>query len=160
MIRRLDLLLFVLAASGTGFSAQPATKSTSPYYTPRTLCEISFHREKVNPKYVSLDAEFVNATPHGAFLLDKHCAGRGLQIDFAKTGLDQGAVTLNKDFWRISRAQGTFQGMLERDERTGRIYLSVQSVLNFRPEYFYPEERKPEPIQLPQQEFPSWPPQL
>ena len=160
MTRHVDLLLFVLAASGIGFSAQPAVLSTSPPYTPVTLCGISFHHQEANPKYASLEAEFVNATPHGVILLDQHCPARALQIDFPKTGVDPGAATLKRDFWRISRANGTFRGMLERDQRTGRLYLSVQSVLNFRPVYFYPEERKSEPIQLPQPELPSWPPKL
>lgn len=160
MTRRVGLLLFVLTASEMGFPAQPAAQSLSPLYAPVTLCGISFHHQKADPKYISVEAEFVNAMPHGAILLDHHCPGRGLQIDFPKTRLDPGAATLKQDFWRISRANGRFRGMLERDERTGRIYLSVQSVLNLQPEYFYPEERKPEPIQLPQPELPHWPPEL
>ena len=129
-------MLFTLTALGTGFSAQPTAQNTSAAYTPVTLCEISFNHQRANPKYVSLEAGFVNATPHGVILLDKHCSGRGLQIDFPHAGLDKGAATLKKDFYRISRAKGTFQGILERDQRTRRLYLSVQSVLSFRPRVF------------------------
>ena len=122
------------------------------------ICGLSFHDEQANPKYVSLDAEYVNATPHGLFLLDRHCPrGKGLQIDFPTTGMDANAARLKNDLWLIVRATGTFRGTLERDRQTGRLCLFVQSVINFQPEYMYPEH-EPAPIRLPEPEWPKWPP--
>jgi hypothetical protein len=153
MTKRLVLLLLALGAPGMGLSAQSAAQEGTPPYTPVTLCGISIRHQKVKPKYVSLDAEYVNATPHGLFLIDRHCRGKGLQIDFPKTGLDPGAATLKDNLWIIAQATGTFRGMLERDQRTGRLCLIVQSVLGFRPKYFDPE-RKDKPLRLPDPELP------
>ena len=82
MTKRLVLLLLALGAPGMGLSAQSAALEGPPRYTPVTLCGISIRHQKANPKYVSLDADFVNATPHGVILFDKHCAGRGLTNRF------------------------------------------------------------------------------
>jgi hypothetical protein len=159
MMGRLVLLLFALATLVTGFSVQSAAQNASPLYTSLTLCKISFRNEKTNPKFVSLDLRYVNAHPHGMILFDRHCPGKGLEIDFPKTELDPSAAKLRDDLWLISEATGTFRGMLERDQRTGRLCLSVQSVLNFKPKYFYPEY-KDKPLQLPEPEWPKWPPAL
>ena len=124
-----------------------------------TMCDIAFHREKVNPKYISIDAEYVNASPHGLILLDRKCPRRGLEIDFSDTGLDAGATTLKDNLWMIRLATGTFRGMLSRDHASARLMLTIQSLLNFQSKPIYPEE-KPEPIHLPEPQWPKWPPAL
>jgi hypothetical protein len=121
------------------------------------FCNIAFHYEKVNPKYISVDAEYVNGTPHGVILLDHRCPRRGLEIDFASTGLDADAAMMKEHFWEIGRATGTFRGILDRDRVTGRLCLTVHSVLNLQPHFFYPNHGSV-PIQLPEPQWPTWPP--
>jgi hypothetical protein len=122
------------------------------------MCGINFHRGKVNPKYISVEAEYVNAIPHGVILIDRRCR-RGLGIDFADAGLDTGAATMKDQFLLIRRATGTFRGVLSRDRPSGLLGLTVQSVLNLQSEPFYPEENF-NPIRLPEPQWPTWPPAL
>jgi hypothetical protein len=122
-------------------------RDRQPVYLPIKLCEIAFHREKVNPKFISIRAEFVNAIPHGLVLIDRTCANKGLQIDFADTGLDPSVALLKDHLGQIWRAEGTFRGILKRDRATGRLYLWLQSVVDFRSPYYQPE---PGPIRLPE----------
>jgi hypothetical protein len=134
-----------------------APPSRQPTYVAVSLCQIAFHHESANPQYVSLDAEYVNATPHGLVLIDHACPRRGLQIGFADTGLDANAERLKKHLWGIGRATGMFRGKLYRDRATGMLGLTVQSVLNLQPQFFYPEDDD-RPIQLPEQPMPKFPP--
>jgi hypothetical protein len=160
MTGRFALLLFALAPIVIGDLANSQTRNTQPRYTPVTLCEISFHHERVNPKYVSVDAEYVNASPHGLFIRDRRCPGKGLHIDFPDTGLDPSVALIHDHLWEIYRANGTFRGMLKRDRHTGRLYLWLESVVNFQPADYLPEFDKGEPIRLPEPAMPKWPPTL
>lgn len=133
--------------------------TAQPAYVHVTMCGIAFHMERVNPKYISLEAEFVNASPHGVVLLDHRCPRRGLQIDFAKTGLDASATMMEHRYFLMARATGTFRGILSRDRVNGRLGLTVQSVLNLQPQYMYPEINDvPGPVRLPEPQMPLWPP--
>jgi hypothetical protein len=157
MTNRFTLLLIASVPMVIVYAADCQAPTAQPIYVRVTLCQLAFHHEKVNPKYVSLDLEYVNADPHGQMLLNRHCPTKGLLIDFPNTGLDSNAATLRDQRWIIARATGTFRGMLERDQRTGRLVLSVQSVLKFRPAYMY-SEHVPGPIRLPEPDWPKWPP--
>ena len=159
MIRQIVLLLFAFAPIVIANPANCQAAPSQPVYVAVTLCGLAFHNEKVNPKYVSLDAEFVNASPHGLVLLDHRCPRGGLGIDFADTGLDPNAEMMKEHFWDMGRATGTFRGKLDRDRVTGRLCLTVQSVLNLQPHFFYPEHGD-QPIQLPDSPLPKWPPSL
>jgi hypothetical protein len=130
--------------------------TTQPAYVHVTMCGIDFHRGKTNPKYISLEAEYINAIPHGVILIDWRCR-RGLSIDFAETGLDAGAATMKDKFLLIRRATGTFRGVLNRNRNSGRLGITVQSVLNLQSKLFYPEEEI-DPIRLPEPQWPMWPP--
>jgi hypothetical protein len=155
MIRRVVLRLLAFAPVVIANSAKCQAPPSQPDYVSVTLCEIAFHHEKVNPKYVSLDAEYVNATPHGLVLLDRRCPKRGLGIDFADTVFDANAEMMKKHFWEMDRATGTFRGILGSRPRSG-LYLIVQSVLNLQPQFFFPDHDRP--IQLPEPPLPKWPP--
>ncbi len=160
MKRRFVLLLFVLAQTIIRFSVHGQAPTVQPPYAPIGLCEISFNHEKVNPKYVSLHAEYMSAVPHGLFLTDRHCPRKVLQIDFPDTGLDPSVALLKKHLSEINRASGTFQGVLKRDPATKHVYLWLQSVVNLKPAEYVPAFDKGEPIRLPEPPVPKWPPTL
>jgi len=149
MTRRIVLLLLALAPMMIRPSVQAQARSMQPHYSHVTLCGVSFHNAKMNPKYISINAEVVSAIPHGLFLTDRRCARNVLQIDFADTGLNY--------LLRVYRATGTFRGVLKRDHVTGRPYLWLQSVKLQSGEPL-PEIYIDEPIQLPDQPLPKWPP--
>lgn len=152
--------VFLILAFAPIALAQPAHNAAptqQPAYVHVTMCGIAFHHEKVNPRYISLDAEFVNASPHGVILLDRRCPRRGLQIDFADRDLDANAIMMKHKYFLIARATGTFRGILSRDRVNGRLGLTVQSVLNLQPQYMYPE-LKDDPIHLPEPPWPVLPP--
>jgi hypothetical protein len=155
MTRRLVLLLLASAPMMMRPSAQAQTLVAQPRYASVTLCEISFKKGSVNPKYVSIDAEFVDAIPHGLLLTDRRCVRNGLQIDFPDTGLDPSVAFIRKHIGELHRANGTFRGILKRDQATGRIYLWLQSVVNFQPTDPLEEPYKDEPIQLPEPPMPK-----
>jgi hypothetical protein len=156
MTRYRVLLLLASTSMSIAQSTHSEAPSTLPVYAHVTLCRLGFNREKVNPKYISLDAEYVNADPHGVILLNRRCPRRGLDIGFSETGLDAGATMMKDQFWIISHATGTFRGILSRDVVTGRLSLTVQSVLDFRPHLMYPGHNVG-PIRLPEPELPTWP---
>jgi hypothetical protein len=158
MPRCFVLLLVASAPMMIRPHAQAQARSTQPHYAPITLCDISFHSERVNPKYISLEAEYLSAFPHGLFLTDKRCARKGLQIDFPDTGLDPSVAFINSHLLEIGRATGTFRGILKRNRVTGRPYLWLQSVVNFQSADPLPEPYKDELIQLPEPPLPKWPP--
>ncbi len=157
MTRRFVLLMFVLAQTMIEPSVHGQARTVQPLYASIRICEISFHHEKVNPKYVSLDAEYVSAVPHGLFLTDRRCPTKALQIDFPDTGLDPSVALLKRHLFEINRASGTFQGVLKRDPVTKRVYLWLQSVVNLKSAEYVPELNKDEPIQLPEPPLPKWP---
>jgi hypothetical protein len=158
MTLRFVLLLFVLAQMMIGPSVQAQARTAHPPYVSIGLCEISFHHEKVNPKYVSINAEFVTAFPHGVFLADQRCPRKALGIDFPDTGLDPSIALLKRHLFEINRASGTFQGVLKRDPVTERIYLWLQTVVNLKSAEYVPELDKDRPLQLPGPPLLKWPP--
>jgi hypothetical protein len=158
MTCRSVFLLFVLAQTMIGSSVHGQRPTVQPPYAPIGLCEVSFHHEKPNPKYVSLEAEYVSAVPHGLFLTDRRCPRKALQIDFPDTGLDPSVALLKKHLYEFNRASGTFQGVLKRDSVTKRVYLWLQYVVNLKPAEYVPELSKDGPIQLPEPPLPKWPP--
>jgi len=158
MTGRFILLLFALAPIVIGDSAYSQARNTQPRYTPVSVCNISFHHERVNPKYISVDAEYADAFPHGLVLSDRRCPGKGIQIDFPDTGLDPSVALIKDHLWEIHHAKGTFRGMLKRDRGTNRLYLSLESVVNFQSADYSPESDKDGPIRLPEPPLPKWPP--
>jgi hypothetical protein len=160
MIRRFVLLLFALSPIVIADSVHSQAREARSSYVPITLCELSFHHEKQNPKYISVDAEYVSAIPHGLYLIDRHCAKKAIQIDFADTGLDPSVAVINDHLWEIQKATGTFRGMLKRHRDTKRLYLWLESVVNFQPAEYLPAFDKGEPIRLPEPTLPKWPPTL
>ena len=70
-----DLLFLLIIASALliCLPAQAQAGPKQPRYVPITLCQISFKNGRHNQKFISVDAEYVSATPHGLFLTDKHC---------------------------------------------------------------------------------------
>jgi hypothetical protein len=147
MTGRFVLLLFALAPIVIGDSIHSQARNVQPHYVPITVCEVSFHDETPNPKYISIDAEYVNAIPHGLFLIDRRCAKKALQIDFPDTGLDPSVELIKQHLSEIHRANGTFRGILKRDHVT-RLYLRLDSVVNFRSADYLPELDPGEPIRL------------
>ena len=153
------MLLLALAPMVLAQTAPTKAPTAQPAYVHVSMCGFAFRMERVNPKYVSLEAEFVNASPHGVVLLDHRCPGRGLQIDFAETGLDASATMMEHRYFLMARATGTFRGVLSRDRLNGRLGLTVQSVLNLQPRYMYPDINDgPGPVRLPEPQWPAWPP--
>jgi hypothetical protein len=155
MTVRLVQFLFAFAATVIGYSANGQAHNTEPPYVPVTLCELSFHRERPNPKHVSIEAEYVSGIPHGLVLIDRRCEGKGLGIDFADTGLDPSVAFIKRHLFEIHRANGTFRGTLKRDRVTGRLYLWLESVVDFRSDDIQDEDK---PIHLPDPPPPTWPP--
>jgi hypothetical protein len=153
MIRRSVLLLLALVPMIVRLSLQAHAQNTQPRYTPVALCEIALHDEKAFPKYVSLDAVYVSAIPHGLFLKDPRRERCGLQIDFPDTGLDPSVAFIKDHMLEIGRATGTFRGILKRDRVIGRRYLWLQSVTNFQSAYQPPELYIDEPIRLPKPHY-------
>lgn len=97
--------------------------------------------------------------PHGLYLIDEHCPKMGLQIDFARTGLDPSLKSLHDHLFEFHRATGTFRGTVKFDLETKRRYLWLESVLNFNCDScsgFGPYEDKP--IHLPDPALPAFPP--
>jgi hypothetical protein len=158
MKRRFVLVLLASVPIMIRPSAQAQARNAQPRYAPVTLCEISNHKEWVNPKRISLEAEYVNAIPHGLFLIDHRCTGKALQIDFPDSGLDPSVAFIKDHLLGIHRANGIFRGILKRDRVTNRRYLWLQSVVNFQTADYLPELHKDKPIQLPEQPWPKWPP--
>jgi hypothetical protein len=156
MTRRFVPLLFALAPVVIGYSGQSQARNTQPLYAPVTLCEISSHHKGVSPKYISVDAEYINAVPHGLFLTDRRCPRKVLQIDFADNGLDPSVALIKDHLLQIHRADGTFRGIIKRDSANGRLFLWLQSVINFQSPDYQPE---PKPIRLPEPPFPNVPPE-
>lgn len=154
------LLSFALAAPRIGLSAQSAAQGETSLYTRVTLCGISFHHERANPKHISVDAEYVSAIPHGLFLIDRRCEGKGLQIDFADNGLDPSVAFIKHHMFEIHRAHGIFRGTLKRGRVNGRLYLWLESVADFRSDDIHPAPHEDEPIHLPEPPLPTWPPTL
>src|SRR5690242_16805286 len=137
MIRPFVLVLFAWTSIVSGCLDQ--RRNAQPVYTAISLCEISFAREKANPRLISVRAEFVNAWPHGLVLIDRQCPNKGIQIDFPDTGLDPSVAIIKDHLFQIWRADGTFRGILRRDRGDGRLYLWLQSVVNFESPYYQPE---------------------
>ena len=160
MTRRLVLLLFALSPIAIADSAHSQARNPQPSYFLITLCEMSFHHEKPNPKYISVDAEYVSAAPHGLYLIDRHCASKAIGIDFADTDLDPSVALIKDHLWEIRKATGTFRGMLKRHRDTNRLYLWLESVVNFQPADYVPAFDKSEPIRFPEPTVPQWPPTL
>jgi hypothetical protein len=160
MIRRFVVLLFALSPILIGTAADPQARNAKPSYVPVAVCEISFHHEKANPKYISVDAEYVSAVPHGLYLTDGCCPRKALQIDFADTGLDASVALIRNHLWKIHRANGTFLGALRSCLDRSRLCLWLDSVLNFRSNDYLPELDRGEPIRLPEPPLPKWPPTL
>jgi hypothetical protein len=159
MIRRFVLQLLALSPIVIGAAGHAEVKNAQPIYVPVTVCEISFHHEKANPKYISVDAEYVSAIPHGLYLIDRRCAGKALQIDFADTGLDS-SRSYQGPLWEIHRANGTFRGILKRCLDKSRLCLWLDSVVNLRSSDYRPGLDMGEPICLPEPPLPKWPPTL
>ena len=157
MTGRFVLLLFALAPIVIGDSIHSQARNAQPHYVPITVCEVSFHHERANPKYISVHAEYVDAIPHGLFLIDRRCARKALQIDFPDTGLDPGVELIKDHLSEIHRASGTFRGILKRDRVTSRLYLWLDSVVNFRSADYLPELDMSEPIRLLEPPLPKWP---
>jgi hypothetical protein len=99
MISRFASLLFAMSPIVTGAAAHSQARNAQPTYVPVTLCEISFHHEKANPKYISVDAEYVGAIPHGLYLNDRRCTKKALQIDFVDSGLDASVALIRDHMW-------------------------------------------------------------
>jgi hypothetical protein len=158
MIRRFVLLLFALSPILIEDAAHSQARSAKPSYVSVTVCEISFHHEKANPRYISVDAEYVSAIPHGLYLNDRRCARKALQIDFADTDLDASVAFIKDYLWQIHRANGTFLGTLKRCRDRSRLCLWLDSVVNFRSTDCLPELDMGEPIRLPEPPLPKWPP--
>src|ERR1700757_2406594 len=156
MTGRYVLLLLALAPVVVGYFAQSQARNTQPLYAPVTLCEISSRHKKVSPKYISVDAEYINAVPHGLFLTDRRCPRKVLQINFGENGLDPSVALIKDHLLQIHRADGTFRGILKRDSANGRLFLWLQSVINFQSPDYQPE---PKPIRLPEPPFPNVPPE-
>ena len=150
MIGRLSLLFFAVC------QIQYAQSS----YVPVTLCGLSFHHEKANPKHISVYAEYINGFPHGLLLIDRRCERNGIGIDFADKGLDPSVEFIQRHMLDIRRAHGIFRGTLRRDPEHGRLYLWLESVVGFRSEDIQPSlrEDEPKPIRLPEPPLPTWPP--
>jgi len=159
MPERLVLFLFAFAPTVIGYSANCQAQNTQTLYVSATLCEVSFHHQKTNPKHISIDAELVNGFPHGLVLTDRRCETKGLGIDFADTDLDPSVEFIKRHLLKFRRANGTFRGTLKRD-RAGRLYLWLESVVNFRSDDIQPElhEDDPKPIHLPEPPLLTWPP--
>jgi hypothetical protein len=158
MTRRLVLLLLALGPIMIANQVGCQPTAAQSVYVSVTLCEIAFHHEKVNPKYISVDAEYLSAVPHGLFLTDKRCARKALQIDFADNGLDPSVALLKDHLSEIHRAIGTFRGILKRDPNTKRLFLWLQSVVNFQSADYIPDLHKDEPIRVPDSPPAKWPP--
>src|SRR3954465_2648237 len=112
MIKHFVLASFALIPMAAGYSPPCQAGKAQLAYTPVTLCQISFHRERANPKLISVRAEFVNGFPHGLVLVDPQCPCKGLQIDFPDNGLDPSVAFINDHMFQVHRAEGTFRGML------------------------------------------------
>jgi hypothetical protein len=160
MIRRFVLLLSALSPIVIGDSVHSQARNEQASYVPVRVCEISFHHEKPNPKYVSVDVEYVSAIPHGLYLIDRRCASKALQIDFADTGLDSSVAVIRDHLWEIRRANGTFRGTLKRCLDRRRLCLWLDTVVNFKSTDYLPELDTGEPIRLPDPPLPKWPPAL
>ena len=112
-------------------------------YKRASICEILTEPSKWNRQSVIVEADLVDARPHGIFLLDKQCAKKkGLQIDYPSTDIDQSVSNLNHLILSgdlLQGATGTFSGILKRDAKTKRLYLLLQSVLNLQPKSQVPQ---------------------
>lgn len=139
-----------------GRPAQSQTQDGTRAYRVLTICDISHHRHRdLIGRRVAIDAEYVNAVPHGLYLLDSSCERGALQIDFPDAGLDPSVALLKAHMFEIHKASGTFRGILKIDRRTGRIYLWLESILNFKTPDHIPELNPIPP--LPEPPPPIWP---
>lgn len=157
MRRRAAFLLLTISTVAVGAAAQSKHHDTRRVYTALTICDISHHRHHdLVDHRVAIEAEYVNAIPHGVFLLDSHCERGALQIDFPDTGLDPSVALLKAHMFEIHNASGTFRGILKIDRRSGRIYLWLESVLNLESPDYVPELHPIKP--LPEPPTRKWPP--
>jgi hypothetical protein len=158
---RLIALIVLASTVVNSATAQAQAEPKKPRYVRISLCQISFKIERSNPRLISVDAEFVNAFPHGLFLTDQRCKRDGLQIDFPDAGLDPSVAFIQNHLLQIHRASGTFRGILKRDYATGLLFLWLQSVGNFQTSdaltFDLPPPYIDEPIRLPEPPPLNWP---
>lgn len=144
---------FLLLAGPTlGMNAQ-----MSRNYKPTSLCAATSHPMKASANFISVDAELLNAMPHGLVLIDEHCREKGLLIDFSRTHLDSSLKLLDDHLYEFQRATGTFRGRIKIDRETRRRYLWLESVVNFKCDPCS-EPYEDKPIHLPDAPLPTFPP--
>lgn len=142
-----------------GFLLMAGTSGTvnaqvSRNYKRANLCDVASRSVRTGAKLISIDAELVNAVPHGLFLIDERCPNNSLQIDFARTGIDPSLNVLEHNIFCFHRATGTFRGRIKLDSRTRRSYLWLESLLNFKCEGCS-EPFEDKPIYLPDTSLPA-----
>lgn len=110
--------------------------SAEQHYKPITVCEILAHRNVNDLQDVAVDADLVVARPHGVALVDQHCRGKGLLLDFPSTSEDETVANLEKSIrdGRLAlESTGRFCGKIERDAADKHFVLSLRSVQNLQP---------------------------
>ena len=125
-----------------------AGASAQPKYTQAAICQIASQRGKY-PQLVQIEADLFNGMPHGLFIGDTTCPRRKIRIDYKTAGAEPSVVSFDKyvlQNFAITGliGHGRFCGSIKHDPGTGRIYLLLQTVLDFQPKWL-PAERPGEP---------------
>jgi hypothetical protein len=101
-----------------------------------SVCKILAQPNTKDLQDVVVDADLANARPHGVVLIDQHCPGKGLLLEFPSTGEDETVANLEKSIRDGSAplvSSGKFCGKIKRDAVTKRFVLSLRLVQNLQP---------------------------
>lgn len=107
------------------------------HYRHSSVCEVRAHPRASNLQSVEIDAEFIDAMPHGLYLRDPLCPKQVLQIDYELEGADKSIADLQKNLWNgwinsTRTPSGRFFGTVKRDSSSKRMYLFLHSVSDLR----------------------------
>jgi hypothetical protein len=111
-----------------------ASSSDQPDYKRVGVCDVLAPASHMQGELVEIEAEVHNAIPHGLYLVDQRCPKRSLQLDYQLKDADPSLSNFHRLIFNdVLEARGKFRGRVERDSKTGRLYLLLRSVLDVQP---------------------------
>lgn len=133
----------LFTSCGLAFSQSPKSQAS--------LCRIAPHMVEYLHKSVEISAGVYGAWPHGFYLEDRGCPKKTIRFDYEISGADPSIAEFDKLLSHNALhlgliASGQFRGVVQRDRVSGRLYLSLKSVIGLRPAGITSEPDAPPPI--------------
>lgn len=135
----------ICLSTSCGFAFTQSPKSQA------SLCQIVSHSNKYMHRSVEISANVYGAWPHGFFLEDQGCPKKTIRFDYETSGGDPSITQFDKLVSHNALhmgliASGRFRGVVQRDRVSGRLFLSLKSVIGLHPEGLPSEESNAPPI--------------